>query len=186
MSGAHDASLLSYGYFANGQPRAHGAFTEQRRSLLSALARGTTEVDEAIGTSGLRPEEAGDTLAALLEEGLVDRRGSHLALTFPVLGGQDAEAVAPAADEAAVYLIGSGALPDHESVAARLGGMGYGHLSEQFPVWTPWLESFIVGEGLRCLMERGVLPRPPDPAPARFGMVGWFGKPRLMSWEPDK
>jgi len=58
--------------------------------------------------------------------------------------------------------------------------MGYGYLEEQFPEWHLWLSGSVGGEALRELLRRGALPDPGNPAPATFGLIGWFGDLPLM------
>ena len=125
---------------------------------------------------------AGERVARLTELGFAVRRGRRLALRFPVFDTHDSDILAPVIDDIARRLIAETIAPRLVGLEDLLRGRGYGHLGDQFPMVAFWANGDICGEGLRTLMERGLLPRPPEPAPWHFAFLAWRPGIRLMSW----
>ncbi len=153
--------------------------------LLEAVSQGITDSEALAAQLEQSVERTRETLALNIELGLLSMRGGTPALTFPVIGEADDEALYPTVDAVAAQLSTEVLLPCTADTTNRLHALGYGHMEAQFPVWRIWLENFIAGEALRTLVTRDILPAPANPAPANFCMLGWYDTPhppRLLDW----
>ncbi len=184
FNGSSPDDLLAHGYFWTwGLCRQCLGYREERVKALTALAKGASNVDEISAQAGLSADQARETTARLVEVGVVERAAKSLKLTFPILTEQDSDVLTPVVDEVAVPLCSDILQPATADLAEKLRRAGYKHLEDQFAAWRRWQVGNIAGEGLRELLKRGVLPDPGDPAPANFCLIGWFGRPPLMSWK---
>lgn len=179
---------LNYGYFWSwGFSRESAPIGDMYiRSLLSLVAEGVSDYEAIAARSERTVDQVRESLAKLIEKGIVRRDGDTLSITFPVFRQPDNDILLPVVDALAAISVRESIGPATEDVSVRLRQMGYGHLEEQFPVWRMWLSGNIGGEALRELLRRGVLPDPGSPAPARFALVGWYGNLPLVRWrQPD-
>jgi len=169
-----DASLLRVAHFwSHGLERESWLPDEPQQRAVTALAGGPASVAAVTRATGLTGGEARASVADMVRLGVVTKRGKRLAPAFPVIRPEDDQVLQPAADAVAAQLREQVITP----FTARAGGVleraGYGHLREQFPLWSWHLGSNVAGEALHHLMARGVLPTPPRPAPAAFCLIGW-------------
>lgn len=169
---------LQYGFWwSPGLRRLGGFFPEARNRVLDAVSKGAADTAAVAAHTGESVERTREILAEAIELGLLVQHAGKLALTFPVISYADSETLFPTVDAMARQLVADILQPHTVGVTERLCSMGYGHAEAQFPVWRLWLEQVIAGEGLRALVERGILPTPGDPAPANFCMLGWYTSP---------
>ncbi len=116
-----------------------------------------------------------------LEADLVKKEGDRLLITFPLITDADDEALLPTIESLQRQVTDVVLQAATDDVAPRLERMGYGHLREQFPYWCSLVENIILSEGIHHLVDRGVLSKPPDPAPMNFTLFGWQGH-RKLTW----
>lgn len=174
-----------YGYFwsyALERVRLHTPEPNAAAAVFEALDVGLSD-PKSIAEAACRPlEQVEERLSKLVEAGVVRREDGRLSLTFPVIRGDDNDAIVRTVDRISSPLSSEILAPATADVAASLRSAGYGHLEDQFPEWRRWFEGNICGEALRGLLSRSILPDPGSPAPAGFCLVGWRGEMRLMSW----
>ena len=128
------------------------------------------------------PEHWRGLFAGLVQQGLVAEVKGSYRLTFPVLRRGDSDVLLPVVDALMKPIVAEIAEPAFAEIEAQLDQFGYGHARDQYAQWHVWLSGNVVAEALRFLMEQGALPRPPDPAPANFGLLGWEPDLPLMEW----
>jgi hypothetical protein len=121
-------------------------------------------------------------MAKLIQAGLLQRCDGRLALAFPAITTREDDILAPVMDRIAGSLCHEVLEPATAGITGELTDLGYGALRDQYVVWRKWMEGMIAQEGLRRLLERGVLPPLPDPLPATFGLLGWFDGVRVLKW----
>jgi RNA polymerase sigma-70 factor (ECF subfamily) len=154
---------------------------EERSSVLAAIAWDATDIESISSMSKLSIDRAREIVAEAIELGVVARHGDDLRLTFPVFGPDDDETLCPTVDSVSSQVTQEILDPATASVAELLRTLGYGHLAEQCSPWRRWMKGDIVGESLRELLKRGVLPDPGERAPFNFAMVGWKAWTRLFA-----
>jgi hypothetical protein len=179
------ASSFHHGLFwTYGLPFARPAGHPDRDGMLvvRAVASGFNDIDPIAQAIGLDTEKVRETAAEAIELRLLERRQDELALTFPVFTSEDDSAMLPAVDRVCKRLAGEVDLVAR-LVDERFLELGFSHLEDQFGAWCAWLRGNVIGEGLRVLYNREILPHPGDPAPANFCMVGWSGQEGLFSYE---
>jgi RNA polymerase sigma-70 factor (ECF subfamily) len=176
---------LGYGvYWTYGLERKYVPFLNMTTQFLGALDRGCTTVAEAAQHIGGEAEDAESIAAQWLAEGLLTNEGGRLRMAFPVFRAADDEALLNAADAAAEDMA--------EQVLRQAGGRaidelkarGYAHVGEQLAHWRGHLRGDVCGEAVHCLFDEGLLPKPPQPAPAKWALFGWEYGLRLLEWRP--
>jgi len=171
-----------FGYFDLWElPRLKFEIAPGNTLTLAALAAGAATPEEVVEQASMPLAQVRETLGRFLESGLVKKDDDRLAITFPLITAADDEALQPAVESVARQLVDEVLLAATDDVAARLKRMGYGYLCDQFPYWRKKVQNMILAEGIHCLLERGILPTPPDPAPMNFTMFGWKGN-RKLTW----
>lgn len=162
-------------------PRLKFEFKDANTHTLAALADGAATPEEIAKRATMPLALVREILGRFLESGLVKKEDSRLAIAFPLITAADDEALLPTVESVARQLVDEVLLAATNDVAVRLERMGYGHLRDQFPYWRKLVENMILAEGIRCLLERGILPTPANPAPMNFAMFGWQGS-RKLTW----
>jgi len=176
-------STMGYGRFwTYGLPHLPVWFDIAELAALTAMARGAATADAVLAQARIESEDAREALGRLIVNGIVRRDGERLSLTFPVFDDADERVLLPLVDEIAHELVVSLLWPGTEDVVPMLEDAGYGHLREQLDEWRLCVAGNMMGEALRELMARGVLPAAGESAPANFGLLGWLGGLRLLSW----
>jgi len=174
---------LGYGvYWTYDLERKYVPFWDTTTQFLGALDRGCETVEEAARDMGEDAEAAEGIAAQWLAEGLLTNERGRLRMAFPVLRAADDEALIGATEEAAHDMA--------EQVLRQAGGRaidelkarGYTHVEEQLTHWPGHLRGDVCGEAVHCLFDEGLLPRPPQPAPAKWALFGWEHGLRLVEW----
>lgn len=178
-----DAESFCYGQFWTwGLDRVYLETSERYSAILGAIDSGDPG-PASIAQTTIRPvDQVEESLARLVELGVIERREGRLSLAFPVVRQEDSDVLAPMVDTVSAQLSADILAPATADVADKLRAAGYGHLESQFPEWRRWFEGDICGEALKELLSRGVLPDPGQPAPARFALIGWKGQLPLITW----
>jgi len=169
-------------FWSDGLGRGRTGWNEERSRVWAAIAWGDDDVDSVSVTAELSVDRTREIVAREIEYGLIERQADKLRLTFPVFGSDEDAVLCPTVDAIAGQLCSEIIGPATANVTDMLRGLGYGHLEEHFSPWRRWLEGNVVGESLRELLKRGVLPNFGECAPVNFAMVGWTAPIRLFSW----
>jgi hypothetical protein len=122
------------------------------------------------------------TLAELVSIGYVARDDGRYRLTIPVFVQGDSDVLAPEIDAVIRPIVDEVVVPALSGLPTQLDEMGYRHRRDQFGQWQRWIAGSIMAEAVHFLLEQGVLPAPPDPAPASFAFIAWKGDLTLTSW----
>lgn len=175
--------LLHYGYFwLSSVEHRYVELSDVYTRMFTAMTRGTAEAEAIIQQAGLLPEQGREKLATLIESGILRCQDDRLALAFPVFTPAEDTILAPVVDRIAGSLAHEILEPATAGISDELDQMGYRALRDQYVVWRTWMHNIIAQAGLRCLLQRGVLPPLPEPLPATFGLLGWFEGVRVMTW----
>jgi len=170
---------------------------DRERPALFAAGEDANKAIVAVAESALTEKEAlarlrGDAehwreiLASLVKEGFLKKANGKLQPGIPVFTKGDSDVLTPAADAVVKPVIEDIVVPALADLSSVLDKMGYRRRRDQYPEWHRWVASNIMGEALHFLMEQGVLPRPPKPAPPSFACLAWKGDLRMMdSGVPD-
>ena len=153
-----------------------------RVKTLWAFADDPLTETEAVTRLGGDPEHWRCEVAELVKSGFLRKADGKYRLAVPLFTRGDSDVLTPEIDALIAPVTKEVSEPALQGVDALLDEMGYGLRRDNYPVWCEWVHGRIMGESLRFLMEQGVLPRPPDPAPETFGFVAWKGDLPLMSW----
>lgn len=174
--------VFRYGYFWTSElDRDHLSTSKSVADVLEALDEGLSDADSIARRACAPLDQTRDRLAELVRQGVVTQDNARLSLSFPVIRQEDSDALSPTIDGICGGLSSEILGPGTADVSDRLNAAGYGHLADQFPAWRRWFAGYICGEALKELLNRGALPDPGCPAPARFGLVGWKGPLRILS-----
>ena len=152
-----------------------------RGAVVEVLAEGPQNERELLARLEGEPDRWRGALAELVEQRLVTRDDGAYRLAFPVFRSADSDVLTPAVDALAKPIMDEIAVPVFADLGARLDQMGYGHLRGEYPQWHAWLAGSVMGQAVHFLLEQGVLPQPPDPAPPNFCMTAWEENLPLMS-----
>ncbi len=178
---------LNEGYFwVLALPREHTGFGPLQKELLDVLSETPLAEEELLARLGEEVEQSRGAIAEMMQAGFVAKSDGRYRLMIPVLTQSDSDLLTPVVDAVIAPILKEVAEPATQSLNSLLDEMGYGQRRDQYSIWHGWLISFMEGEALRFLMEQGVLPRPPDPAPPTFGFLAWKGDLPLMSWGGDQ
>jgi hypothetical protein len=167
---------LGYGWYQHPDVHREGwsYFTDTDRGrVVEVLAEGPRTEREVLARLGGDPEPWRGALAELVEQTLVARDNGAYRLDFPVFRKADSDVLVPAVDSVVKPVVEEIAIPAFADLDARLDKMGYGHLRDQYTEWHGWLSGAVMGQAVHFLLEQGVLPQPPDPAPMNFCMIAW-------------
>ncbi len=178
----HNPALPNGQFWTNGLYRHYGCFTGENAEVLRAIADGAGSIRAVADTCGISRTDAGRRVQRLTDLGFIVRRGRALATGFPVYTRADSDLLVPVLNRLASHLWQTALAPRLAGLDDLLRARRYGHLASQFPVARDNLRCDLCGEGLRVLMERGVLPRPDEPAPWGFAFLGWIPDLPLMDW----
>lgn len=183
FSGQTEGGLLAHGHFwSYGLERLRTGWNNESLKVLAAIAAGIMDIEIIAEKTCLSIEQTRDIIASVIEFGIVEKKGNNLRLTFPVIHKEDSDILTPVVNDVIMQMANEIILPATADAAEKLGELGYSHLEEQFHQWRRWLAGDIAGESLRELLKRGVLPKPGNPAPLKFCMVGWLEPIQLLSW----
>jgi RNA polymerase sigma-70 factor (ECF subfamily) len=174
---------LRYGYFWSwGLNREHPVrlADTDRGPVVEALADGPLTEKELLARLGDDGEKWRQALASLVEGKLAERTGDTYRLSFPVFTEGDSEALTSEIDAVVKPTIGKVVVPAVAAFEAMLDEMGYGFRRDQYGQWRVWFAGDVMAEGVHFLMEQGLLPRPPDPAPPSFCFLAWKGHLPLL------
>ncbi len=147
-----------------------------------ALAEKPRTEAELLTKLGEDPERWRGALAELVGQELCVRENDTYRLAFPIFRSGDSEVLLGEADAVMEPIVRELAEATFADLDRQLEAMGYGAFREQYPQWHAWFGSGLMGEAVRFLMEQGVLPRPPDPAPRSFCFIAWEPGLPLMEW----
>jgi RNA polymerase sigma-70 factor (ECF subfamily) len=167
---------LGYGWYTHPDVHREGwsYFTDTDRGrVVEVLAEGARTEDEVLTRLQGEPERWRGALAELVEQTLVARDNGAYRLDFPVFRQADNDVLIPVVDSVVRPIAEEIAIPAFADLDARLDQMGYGHLQDQYIEWHGWLSGAVMGQAVHFLLEQGVLPQPPDPAPMNFCMIAW-------------
>lgn len=151
-------------------------------SIVEALAAGSLGESELLARLAGDMEKRRGTLAELVSMGYVARANGRYKLTIPAFTQGDSDVLAPEVEAVMKPVIEEVVVPALSDLPAQLDKMGYGHRRDQFGQWQRWITGSIMAEAVHFLLEQGVLPPLPDPAPASFAFIAWKGDLPLMSW----
>lgn len=175
-----------YAYFwSYGLDRDQADWNEERNRVWAAIAWGATDIESIAKASGLAVDRTREFVGRGIETGLIRRDGEALGLSFPVFGPSEDEILRPTVDAVSLRICRDILDPATANVSVMLEKLGYGHLEGQIPPWRGWLDGNIVGESLRELLRRGILPDPGKCAPANFAMYGWTARVPLVMADPE-
>jgi len=180
-TGWRHGNFWTYGLSRRGYVLATG----RRIDALAGLTGGPLSADALVERMGGDAEAARTAIADLIASGFIVKEEGRLSLGFPLFTQQESDLLTPVIDELVRPLIAEVFLPGAEGLEGLLDERGYGHLREQYPVWQRWLLGNMAGEAVRVLMEKGTLPRPPEPAPETFAFIAWKGDLPLLNWGGD-
>jgi RNA polymerase sigma-70 factor (ECF subfamily) len=144
-----------------------------RAPVVEALAGGPLTEEELLTRLGDNGEKWRQALASLVEGKLVERTGDTYRLSFPVFTEGDSEALTSEIDAVVKPIMDKIVVLALARIEMVLDEMGYSHRRDQYAQWRVWLAGDVMAEGVHFLMEQGVLPRPPDPAPPSFCFLAW-------------
>ena len=153
-----------------------------RHAVLRGLAEGVAVEDELIARVPRGPEPARAALADLVRLKMAARDADGYRLNIPFFTEADSEVLTPEVDAVAGAVVEAVYEPALAGLESQFDQMGYGRHRDQYAAWRYWLASNISGEALRFLVEQGVLPGPPDPAPGNFAHLAWKAGIELMRW----
>lgn len=185
MNADTSAGGLSYAWFwSPGLRRQHPWYFGRgdRGRVVDALAGGPRTEAELLTRLEDDPERWRGALAELVEPGLVVSANGAYRLNFPVLRKGDSDVLTPVVDAIVKPIVDEIVAPASADLDARFDEMRYQHLRDQYPHWHGQLASDMMGEAIHFLLEQGVLPRPPDPAPPSFCVMAWEEDLPLMRW----
>jgi RNA polymerase sigma-70 factor (ECF subfamily) len=151
-------------------------------TVVEALAGGPLTEADLLAKLGGDAEHWRGMLAELVSIGYVARANGRYKLTIPVFMQGDSDVLAPEVEAVMKPVIDEVVVPALSGLPAQLKKMGYEHRRDQFGQWQRWIAGSIMAEAVHFLLEQGVLPRPPDPAPASFAFIAWKGDLTLTSW----
>ncbi|HUT73949.1 MAG TPA: sigma-70 family RNA polymerase sigma factor [Armatimonadota bacterium] len=188
-SGELGSSTVREGYFwtwgMNRERVNRASPAEDRAAAFELFADAPLAEEEALSRLGGDPERWRGAFADLVSARLLTTAHHQYRLAVPFFTQAESDILTPEVDAVTRPVIESVAVPALDEVDASLDEMGYEHRRDQYGQWHRWLTGNIMGEALRFMMEQGVLPRPPDPAPANFAYMAWKGDLPLMSWGVD-
>lgn len=176
---------LGWGYWwSAGLERKHtGVFgADETRQVVGVFADGPLSEAEALARLGDDRERWRAAIAAVVQAGFLAKADGRYRLTVPVFRQQDSDVLTPEVDAVVAPVVSEITEPALRGADGMLDEMGYGHRRDQYAIWHGWLTHQITGEALHFLVEQGVLPAPPAPAPENFAVVTWKGDLPLMSW----
>jgi RNA polymerase sigma-70 factor, ECF subfamily len=170
-----DPKQLCFGfYWTYGLTRRWFPGRNDAGQVLWALAHGGCRTaEEAAEHVGGGLPRAQEIAAQWVAGGLLVRKRGRLQLNIPLFEQGDKDALEGSVTAAGREMAERVLWPLPEVVGARLRGFGYGHLVEQFPTWSHSVGSYVLGEAVHALLRQGLLPRPDDPPPTRFGFLAW-------------
>lgn len=172
--------------WSHGLNRAYAGHNSERSIVMGAIAWGATDITAIANTAKLSINKTREIIANAIEWGLISRQGDNFSLTFPVFDQEANDILLPTVDAVSSQIWNEFLKPATANVTEIFSALGYDHLSEQFEAWQWWLICNIVGESLRELVSRGVIPDPGECATANFAMFGWKAwVPIVMSSVPD-
>lgn len=151
-------------------------------AIVEALAGGPLAESDLLAKLTGEAEHWRGTLAELVSIGYVARDDSRYRLAIPVFMQGDSDVLTPEIEAVIKPIVDEVVVPVLSGLPTQLNEMGYGHRRDQFGQWQGWITGSILAEAVHFLLEQGVLPRPPDPAPASFAFIAWKGDLPLTSW----
>jgi RNA polymerase sigma-70 factor (ECF subfamily) len=151
-------------------------------AVVEALAAGPLSESELLSRLVGEADRWRGTLAELVSIGYAARANGRYRLTIPVFMQGDSDVLAPEIEAVMKPIIGEVVVPALSGLPSQLDEMGYGHRRDQFGQWQRWITGSIMAKAVQFLLEQGVLPRPPAPAPASFAFIAWKGDLPLTSW----
>jgi hypothetical protein len=151
-------------------------------TVVETLASGPLAEPDLLAKLSGDAEHWRATLAELVSIGYVAREDGRYRLTIPVFMQGDSDVLAPEIEAVMRPIIGEVVVPALSGLPTQLDEMGYRHRRDQFGQWQRWIAGSIMAEAVHFLLEQGVLPAPPDPAPASFAFIAWKGDLTLTSW----
>jgi RNA polymerase sigma-70 factor (ECF subfamily) len=177
---------LSNGYLAlRALKRENPPYIEpvsDQATVVEALEGGPLRESELLAKLSGDAEHWRAKLAELVGIGYVERSDDCYRPTIPVFTRGDSDVLTPAVDAAMKPIIDEVVVPALSGVPDQLDEMGYGHRRDQYGQWQRWIVGRIMGKAIHFLLEQGVLPPPPDPAPPSFAFIAWRGDLALTSW----
>lgn len=187
ISGSSNMSpFFWYAYFwSYGLDRDQADWNEERSRVWAAIAWGSADIESIAEAAGLAVGRTREFVGRGIETGLIRRDGDALGLSFPVFGPCEDELLRPTVNAVSLRICRKILDPATSDVKVMLERLGYGHLEEQIAPWRGWLDGNIIGESLRELLRRGVLPDPGKCAPANFAMYGWTAWVPLVTADPE-
>jgi len=165
---------IPFGYYwSYGLNRRTVEGSNEAGELLWALTHGCRTVEAAAEhvEGGLAKAEA--VAAEWVAEGLLRREKRRLRLNFPLFTAGERQALDEPVLAAGRDMVEQVLRPGTEGLEQRVAEMGYAHVADQLGVWPGTVRIRASGEAVHCLLEDGLLPRPDDPAPARFAFIAW-------------
>lgn len=171
---------MSYGYFIYYSEKRERVKSYEYSPLLTAIYHGIYQADAIAESACLPVEQVQESLAQMLESGIIERSNDSLRLTFPVFTSREDEILTPVVEEISSALSQTIVYPATRKLGECLTSAGYGYLKAQYPLWYEWMALMIIEEGVTAIVERNILPPMPIPAPANFALIGWFSPLRLV------
>jgi RNA polymerase sigma-70 factor (ECF subfamily) len=144
-----------------------------RAKIVELLAKAPVTETEALTHFGDEGERGRVALADLVKTGLARRQNGRYRIGIPVFTEGDSDVLTPEVDGLMKPVVADVVIPALRHVDSLLDEMGYGPWRGQYPEWHRWLAGNITGHALSYLVEQGVLPRPPSPAPPNFATLAW-------------
>ena len=126
----------------------------------------------AVSTNTLAELFTPEELAKMIDSGLIVRRGDQFACAVPVFTPKDGTALKESIDSTTAALCDGPLASFPNDLYAALDRIGFAKVRDDYPTWAADLPMRGVA---RALIDRAVLPAPPQPFPRHWGLFLWEG-----------
>lgn len=120
-----------------------------------------------------------ETVAAAMEHGLIRKDGDHMVPNVPVFTPADGDILDPVLTAVVDDVVEQVYADYPEDVYALLDSLGFGFIRGDYPAHAQELAQL---GAVRGLIDKGVLPDPPSPAPPGWGFFAWEGTFAPVEW----
>jgi hypothetical protein len=122
-----------------------------------------------------------ETVAAMVEKGLVRAEDGEAAAAVPIFHPADGDLLQPVLSDVTSSIVDEVYADFPDDMYALLDGLGFGFARQDYPAHAQTLAQM---GAVPALVGRGVLPEPPSPVPNGWGFFAWTGVFHPMEYEP--
>ena len=136
------------------------------RVIIARLGAGAVAKDSLVDVFGT------ERVAGMVDAGLIRIDGGNVVAAFPVFSSADGDALDPVLTEIVDDVIGRVYAGYPDDVYAVLDSLGFSFIRSDYPTHAQELAQM---GATRALIDAGILPPQPSPAPLGWGFFAWRG-----------